>query len=75
MTVAGTTNLGYVTGKGVSRVESNILVLDYIGRGDRISEKLGGKFWMRVSLACLSPMIMNSVFSGLSFRFTPTIHF
>ena len=38
------TNLGYVTGKGVSRVKSNTQVLDYIGRGDRISKKLGGKF-------------------------------
>ena len=37
MLVAGTTNLGYVTGKGVSR-------LDYIVRGDRISKMLGGKF-------------------------------
>ena len=32
--VTGTTNLGYATGKGVSRVESNAL----------ISRKLGGKF-------------------------------
>ena len=33
-----------MTGKGVSRVESNNYVLDFIGRGDRISKKLGGEF-------------------------------
>ena len=33
-----------MTGKDVARVKSNAKVLDYIGRGDRISKKLGGKF-------------------------------
>ena len=36
------TNLGYVTGKGVSRVKGNTYVLDCIGRGGSISKKLGG---------------------------------
>ena len=44
MIVTGMTNLDYLTGKGVARVESNTKVLDYIGRGYRISKKLGGKF-------------------------------
>ena len=30
---------------------------------------------MKDSLACLSPMIINSVFSGLSLSFTPAIQF
>ena len=30
---------------------------------------------MRDSLACLSPIIINSVFSGLSYNFTPAIQF
>ena len=34
-----------------------------------------GNSWMRDSLTCLSTMIINSVFSGLSFSFTPSIHF
>ena len=34
-----------------------------------------GNFWTRVSLASLSLMIMNYVFSGLSFSFTPSVHF
>ena len=42
--VTGTTNLGYVTGKGVVRVKSNTEALDYIGSGDRISKRLDGKF-------------------------------
>ena len=44
MIVTGATNLGYVIGKVVSRVESNTQILDSIGRGDRISKKLLGKF-------------------------------
>ena len=56
-----TTNLGFVTDKGVSKVQSNKEFLDCMGRGDKISKKLGGKF-LHEGL----PMIMNSVFSELS---------
>ena len=31
-------------------------------------------FWMQDLLACLSPMIMNSVFSVFSVNVTPSIH-
>ena len=44
MIVAGTTNFGYMTGKGVFRIKSNTIILNFIGRGDRISKKLGRKF-------------------------------
>ena len=44
MIVVGTTNLGYMTGKGVSRIKSNTLILNFIGKGNRISKKLGVKF-------------------------------
>ena len=37
-------NLGYMTGKGVSRNKSNTEILNFIGTGDGISKKLGGKF-------------------------------
>ena len=40
MIVTGLTYLRYVTGKGVFRVK----IYSYIGRGDRISKKLCGKF-------------------------------
>ena len=43
MIVAGTTNLGYMTGKGVSRIKSDTYILNFIGRRDRISKKLHGK--------------------------------
>ena len=44
MIVAGTTNLGYMTGEGVFRIKSNTKILNSTGRGDRISKKLGGEF-------------------------------
>ena len=45
MIVTDTTNLCYVAGKGVSAVKSNTWVPNCISRGDRISKKLGGKFF------------------------------
>ena len=74
--VAGTTNLGYITGKGVSIIKSNTLILNFIGREDRIFKKfanLVGNFCIRDSLDCLLPMMVNSVFSGLNFSLTDLI--
>ena len=38
------TNLGYVASKSVSGVKSYTQALNFIGRADRISKKLGGNF-------------------------------
>ena len=72
MIVTGKTNFGYVTGKGIVRVESNTLTISV--EEIEFPKNWVGNFWKRESLACLSPMMMNSVFSGLNFSFTPSIN-
>ena len=44
MVVNGMRNLCYVAGEGDSTIKGDTYVLDFIGRGDRISEKLGWKY-------------------------------
>ena len=73
--VAGTINLGYMTGNGVSRIKSNTSILNFIGRGDRISKKLGGKF-LHKGLPGLSVTNDGELsFLWSNFSLTPSIHF
>ena len=68
MVVTGMTHIGYVAGKGVSGVKSNTEVLDFIGRGDRISKKLSREF-VDEGLSSLS-ITNDNKFSFLRAEFT-----
>ena len=73
MIVAGMTHLGCVTSKIIARIKSNIQVLNFAGRGDRISKKLGGKYlYEGLSGMSLTNDDEFCFFSGLSFSFTPS---
>ena len=65
MVVAGSTHISYVVGKGVSRVKNYTQVLDCIGRGNRISEKLSREFISGLSITYYNKFS----FLGIEFQF------